>query len=163
MAASGIGSPVTVRATILPKNVSAAFWHTNTVENYFSIFKRGVFVSYFHVSEAHLHRYGVECDSHPRRCRTSMTYDRTRPQIAFDTPPFCKEKSRRRAYSVSLPVSAKGQQRIAHQRVALLPAGEGQTVPGEFFLRSFDGNVRASGAAVSPAPRRSQDPRDRHP
>jgi len=32
----------------------AAFWHTNTVENYFSLFKRAVFGCYFHVSEAHL-------------------------------------------------------------------------------------------------------------
>jgi transposase-like protein len=42
--------------------VRAAFWHTNTVENYFSIFKRGIFGCYFHVSEAHLHRYAAEFD-----------------------------------------------------------------------------------------------------
>jgi transposase-like protein len=42
--------------------VRAAFWHTNTVENYFSIFKRGVFGCYFHVSQAHLHRYAAEFD-----------------------------------------------------------------------------------------------------
>jgi hypothetical protein len=36
--------------------VRAAFWHTNTVENYFSILKRGIYGCYFHVSEAHLHR-----------------------------------------------------------------------------------------------------------
>ena len=42
--------------------VRATFWHTNTVENYFSIFKRGVFGCYFHVSEAHLHRYAAEFD-----------------------------------------------------------------------------------------------------
>jgi transposase-like protein len=42
--------------------VRAAFWHTNTVENFFSIFKRGVFGCYFHVSEAHLHRYAAEFD-----------------------------------------------------------------------------------------------------
>lgn len=39
-----------------------AFWHTNTVENFFPIFKRGVFGCYFHVSEAHLHRYVAEFD-----------------------------------------------------------------------------------------------------
>jgi hypothetical protein len=39
--------------------VRAYFWHTNTVENYFSIFKRRC---YFHVSEAHLHRYAAERD-----------------------------------------------------------------------------------------------------
>jgi len=42
--------------------VRAKFWHTNTVENYFSIFKRAVFGCYFHVSEAHLHRYAAERD-----------------------------------------------------------------------------------------------------
>lgn len=42
--------------------VRAQFWHTNTVENYFSIFKRAVFGCYFHVSEAHLHRYAAERD-----------------------------------------------------------------------------------------------------
>lgn len=42
--------------------VRAQFWHTNTVENYFSLLKRGVFGCYFHVSEAHLHRYATEFD-----------------------------------------------------------------------------------------------------
>jgi len=42
--------------------VRAYFWHTNTVENYFSIFKRSVFGCHFHVSEAHLHRYAAERD-----------------------------------------------------------------------------------------------------
>jgi transposase-like protein len=42
--------------------VRAYFWHTNTVENYFSIFKRSVYGCYFHVSEAHLHRYAAERD-----------------------------------------------------------------------------------------------------
>lgn len=36
--------------------------HTNTVENYFSILKRGITGCYFHVSEAHLHRYLAEFD-----------------------------------------------------------------------------------------------------
>ena len=42
--------------------VRAVFWHTNTVENFFSIFKRGIYGCYFHVSEAHLHRYAAEFD-----------------------------------------------------------------------------------------------------
>ena len=42
--------------------VRAAFWHTNTVENYFSILKRGIYGCYFHVSEKHLHRYAAEFD-----------------------------------------------------------------------------------------------------
>ena len=33
-----------------------------TVENYFSILKRGITGCYFHVSEAHLHRYLAEFD-----------------------------------------------------------------------------------------------------
>src|SRR5438477_12860095 len=42
--------------------VRATFWHTNTVENYFSLFKREIYGCYFHVSEAHLHRYAAEFD-----------------------------------------------------------------------------------------------------
>ena len=38
------------------------FWHTNTVENYFSIFKRGIIGTYHHISEAHLQRYAGEFD-----------------------------------------------------------------------------------------------------
>lgn len=34
--------------------------HTNTVENFFSILKRGITGCYFHVSEEHLHRYLAE-------------------------------------------------------------------------------------------------------
>jgi hypothetical protein len=34
--------------------------YTNTIEGYFSILKRGVYGCYFHVSEAHLHRYLAE-------------------------------------------------------------------------------------------------------
>jgi transposase-like protein len=37
-------------------------WHTNTVENFFSIFKRGIIGVYHHVSEAHLGRYAREFD-----------------------------------------------------------------------------------------------------
>ncbi len=36
--------------------------HTNTIEGYFSILKRGVYGVYQHVSEAHLHRYLAEFD-----------------------------------------------------------------------------------------------------
>jgi transposase-like protein len=42
--------------------VRAHFWHTNAVENFFSIFKRGIYGCYFHVSENHLHRYAAEFD-----------------------------------------------------------------------------------------------------
>lgn len=40
----------------------ATYFHTNTVENFFSIFKRGVIGTYHHLSEAHLHRYCAELD-----------------------------------------------------------------------------------------------------
>jgi transposase-like protein len=36
--------------------------HSNTAENFFSIFKRGVIGTYHHLSEAHMHRYCVEFD-----------------------------------------------------------------------------------------------------
>lgn len=36
--------------------------HSNTVENFFSLLKRGVYGTYLHVSEAHLHRYLSEFD-----------------------------------------------------------------------------------------------------
>jgi len=36
--------------------------YTNTMEGYFSILKRGIYGVYFHVSEAHLHRYLSEFD-----------------------------------------------------------------------------------------------------
>jgi transposase-like protein len=42
--------------------VRATFWHTNTVENYFSILKRGITGVYHHASETHLHRYLAEFD-----------------------------------------------------------------------------------------------------
>jgi hypothetical protein len=36
--------------------------HTNTIEGFFSILKRGIYGVYQHVSEAHLHRYLTEFD-----------------------------------------------------------------------------------------------------
>lgn len=38
------------------------FKHSNTAENFFSIFKRGVIGTYHHMSEAHLARYTAEFD-----------------------------------------------------------------------------------------------------
>ena len=38
------------------------FWHTNTVEGYFSIFKRGITGTYHHISQQHLKRYLAEFD-----------------------------------------------------------------------------------------------------
>ena len=42
--------------------VRFGFHHSNTVENYFSIFKRGIVGTFHHVSEAHLARYLAEFD-----------------------------------------------------------------------------------------------------
>ncbi len=36
--------------------------HTNTVEGFFSIFKRGIYGTYHHVSQQHLNRYLAEFD-----------------------------------------------------------------------------------------------------
>ena len=36
--------------------------HSNTAENFFSVFKRGIIGTYHHLSEAHLHRYCREFD-----------------------------------------------------------------------------------------------------
>jgi hypothetical protein len=42
--------------------VRGVFHHTNTAENFFSIFKRGVIGTYHHMSEAHMGRYCAEFD-----------------------------------------------------------------------------------------------------
>lgn len=41
---------------------TGGFKHSNTAENFFSIFKRGVIGTYHHMSEAHLGRYCAEFD-----------------------------------------------------------------------------------------------------
>ncbi|WP_394730128.1 IS1595 family transposase [Altererythrobacter sp. GH1-8] len=46
----------------LGEYVRAGVFHSNTVENFFSILKRGIVGVYHHVSEAHLHRYTTEFD-----------------------------------------------------------------------------------------------------
>jgi transposase-like protein len=42
--------------------VRASFYHTNTVEGYFAILKRGIVGVYHHTSKEHLHRYLYEFD-----------------------------------------------------------------------------------------------------
>ena len=54
--------------------------HTNTVENIFSIFKRGVIGTYHHLSEAHLHRYTAEFDF---RYNTGLISDAERADKAL--------------------------------------------------------------------------------
>ena len=81
--------------------------HTNTLEGFFSVFKRGLVGVYQHMSEAHLHRYLAEFDfrynyrikmGFDDKARADralvgakgkrLTYETTRRQIALDTPPF---------------------------------------------------------------------------
>jgi hypothetical protein len=54
--------------------------HSNTAENFFSIFKRGVIGTYHHMSEAHLHRYTAEFDF---RYNTKDITDRERADKAL--------------------------------------------------------------------------------
>jgi hypothetical protein len=43
-------------------NMSGADTHTNTVEGFYSVFKRGMKGIYQHCAEKHLHRYVAEFD-----------------------------------------------------------------------------------------------------
>nr|WP_314445500.1 IS1595 family transposase [uncultured Sphingomonas sp.] len=54
--------------------------HSNTAENFFSIFKRGVIGTYHHLSEAHLGRYCAEFDF---RYNTRTMTDRERADVAL--------------------------------------------------------------------------------
>ena len=57
--------------------------HTNTVEGYYSILKRGIYGVYQHVSEAHLHRYLSEFDfRYSHRIRLGID-DKQRADIAL--------------------------------------------------------------------------------
>jgi len=81
--------------------------HTNTLEGFFSVFKRGLIGVYQHVEEQHLDRYLAEFDfRYNNRQKLGiddqaradhalvggkgkrLTYETTRRQIALDTPPF---------------------------------------------------------------------------
>jgi transposase-like protein len=42
--------------------VRGGFWHTNTVEGFFSIFKRSIYGTHHHISQQHLGRYLAERD-----------------------------------------------------------------------------------------------------
>ena len=58
--------------------------HSNTVEGFFSIFKRGVIGTYHHMSEAHFGRYCREFD---------FRYN-TRNYVATVSAPLCLSKLR---------------------------------------------------------------------
>jgi hypothetical protein len=59
--AKGFAGHGTVNHSI-EEYVRGGFWHTNTVESYFSILKRGIIGTYHHVSPQHLKRYLGEFD-----------------------------------------------------------------------------------------------------
>ena len=58
--------------------------HTNTVEGYFSIFKRGMKGVYQHCSEKHLHRYLAEFDFRYNNRGTLGITDVQRAQVALE-------------------------------------------------------------------------------
>lgn len=58
--------------------VRGTFWHTNTVENYFSILKRGITGTYHHVSQQHLKRYLAEFDFRYNERKALGVDDKTR-------------------------------------------------------------------------------------
>lgn len=61
----GVGKEFAGHASVnhsIDKYVRGVFWHTNTIENYFSIMKRGINGVYQQVSEAQLKRYLGEFD-----------------------------------------------------------------------------------------------------
>ncbi len=60
--------------------VRGGFWHTNTVEGYFSILKRGITGTYQHVSQQHLKRYLGEFDF---RYNYRKVTDAERTVVAF--------------------------------------------------------------------------------
>lgn len=81
--------------------------HTNTLEGFFSVFKRGLIGIYQHIDERHIDRYLAEfdfrfntraklgIDDAERTARAvvgargkRLTYQTTRQQEALDTPPF---------------------------------------------------------------------------
>ena len=64
--------------------VRGTFFHTNTVEGYFSLLKRGVYGVYHHVSEAHLCRYLNEFDFR-YNSRASTDTERTNEALAGST------------------------------------------------------------------------------
>jgi transposase-like protein len=59
---------------------TGGFKHSNTAENFFSIFKRGVIGTYHHMSEAHLARYCAEFDF---RYNTRIATDAERTDAAL--------------------------------------------------------------------------------
>lgn len=57
--------------------------HTNTIERYFSIFKRGMKDVYQHCAKKHLHRYAAEYEFRYNRCAANGFEDRGRAAFAI--------------------------------------------------------------------------------
>jgi hypothetical protein len=58
---------------------TGGFHHTNTVESFFTLFKRAVYGQFHFVSEARLHRYLAEADSNTITARRSGMTTPTEP------------------------------------------------------------------------------------
>jgi ISXO2-like transposase domain len=58
--------------------------HTNTIEGYFSILKRGIYGVYQHVSEAHLKRYLCEFDFRYSNREAAGVNDTKRTALAVE-------------------------------------------------------------------------------
>jgi hypothetical protein len=58
--------------------------HTNTVEGYYSIFKRGMKGVYQHCSEKHLHRYVAEFDFRYNNRTALGVEDAERAKVALE-------------------------------------------------------------------------------
>ena len=78
----GIGRDYAGHGTVnhsIKEYVRGVFWHTNTVENYFSLLKRGITGNYQWVSAKHLKRYLGEFDFR-YNTRDVSDMERTAPQ-----------------------------------------------------------------------------------
>ena len=79
--------PGTLRATIASTMVRASTVpgkvHTNTVEGYYSIFKRGMKIVYHHCGEKHLHRYVAEFNFRSNNRIALGTADQKRAGISL--------------------------------------------------------------------------------
>jgi transposase-like protein len=62
---------------------SGSFVHTNTVEGYFSVFKRGIYGTFHHVSPKHLKRYLCEFDFRYNERMALGVTDLTRTEVAL--------------------------------------------------------------------------------
>lgn len=84
---TGIGKGFAGHSTVIHSKDEyvrlGGFVHTNTIENYFSILKRGVIGTYHHVSEAHLPRYLAEFDFRYNHRAKLGIGDEARAEIAL--------------------------------------------------------------------------------